>query len=492
MEIIFAKNDNLENVSILTEKLNQHGLICGATGSGKTVTLKVLTEHLSDLGIPVILSDVKGDLANLVNPGDPAKVQDRLDQMDIKDFQASSFPVNLWDVYGDEGLPLRVSISQMGPVFLGTILELNEVQLGVLNIAFRIADSQGLLLLDLKDLKSILRLIQENREEVSKEYGQVSGATIAAIQRKILLLEDMGGNLFFSEPSLDIDDLLAEDKNHRGIINILSARKLISNPRLYSMFLLWMLSELYERLPEVGDKEFPKLVFFFDEAHLLFANASRDLNEKILQLVRLIRSKGVGIFFVSQNPLDIPDPVSSQLGTKIVHQLRAFSPREIRMIKEISQSLRHNEDFNLEEVIQNLRTGEAIITSPDQSGQPRPVEKALIYPPRSSFEALNLSDYNRIIQDSIFYDKYFHGLDRESAYELLAVRFEEEARLLRVQEEEKKLQAEKKKQIALEREKQREKNNSPMTKIFNSALYSFSRQIGREIARGLLGSFKKK
>ena len=470
MEINIGKDQNLKSVSILTEKLNHHGLICGATGTGKTVTLKVLTEHLSDLGIPVILSDVKGDLANLINPGDP---------------EPTGYPVNLWDVYGDEGLPLRVSVSQMGPLFLGQILELNEVQLGVLNIAFRIADSQGLLLLDIKDLKSILRYIQENREEVSMEFGQVSGATIAAIQRKLLLLEDMGGNLFMAEPSLDIEDLITEDKSHRGMINILSARKLISNPRLYSMFLLWMLSELFESLPEVGDQEFPKLVFFFDEAHLLFNNASKALNEKILQLVRLIRSKGVGIFFVSQNPLDIPDPIASQLGTKIIHQLRAFTPRELRMIKEISSSLRHSDDLKLEEEIQSLKTGQAIISSLDTSGSPRPVEKALIYPPRSSFEPLSLSDYNNVIQNSNFYNKYFQVVDRESAYELLAVRFEEQARLVKAQEEEKIL-------IQEQKAREREKNNSPVTKMFNSALYSFTRQIGREIARGLMGSFKKK
>lgn len=485
MEINIGKDKNLKNVNLLTEKLNHHGLICGATGTGKTVTLKVLTEHLSDLGIPVILSDVKGDLANLINPGDPEEIKDRLDQMEINDFEPTGYPINLWDVYGDEGLPLRVSVSQMGPLFLGQILELNEVQLGVLNIAFRIADSQGLLLLDIKDLKSILRYIQENRQEVSMEFGQVSGASIAAIQRKLLLLEDMGGNLFMAEPSLDIEDLIAEDKSHRGMINILSARKLISNPRLYSMFLLWMLSELYESLPEVGDQEFPKLVFFFDEAHLLFNNASKALNEKILQLVRLIRSKGVGIFFVSQNPLDIPDPIASQLGTKIIHQLRAFTPRELRMIKEISQSLRHSDDLNLEEEIQNLKTGQAIISSLDESGSPRPVEKALIYPPRSSFEPLTLTDYNRVIQNSNFYNKYFHGVDRESAYELLAVRFEEEARLVKAQEEEKIL-------IKEQKAREREKNNSPVTKMFNSALYSFTRQIGREIARGFMGSFKKK
>lgn len=483
MDITFAKNSKLENISILTEKLNQHGLICGATGTGKTVTLKVLAEHFSDLGIPVILSDVKGDLANLINPGSKEKIQTRLDEMKIEGFENSGFPIALWDVYGEEGIPLRVSISEMGPILLSQILDLNETQFGVLNIAFRIADTQGLLLLDLKDLNSMMRYMNDNRVEISKEFGNVSPSTVAAIQRKILLLEDLGGSLFFSEPSLNISDLLAEDRNRRGMINILSSKKLISNPTIYSMFLLWLLSELYEELPEVGNPEFPKLVFFFDEAHLLFRNATKELLDKILQVVRLIRSKGVGVFFVTQNPMDIPDNISSQLGTKIIHQLRAFSPREIRMIKEIAQGLRNSDNFDLEEELQNLRTGEAIITTLDKDGAPTVVEKGLIYPPRSSFESLSSSEYNRIMQESHLYNKYFNLLDRESAYELLAVKFEEQNELIKIQEEEKQLAKEKSKSS---------RDTSVVGKMINSALYSFTRQVGREIARGVFGTFRKR
>lgn len=477
MKITFAKDNQNGEIQLLTERLNQHGLICGATGTGKTVTLKVLTEMFSDLGIPVILSDVKGDLTNLANPGIVEGLEKRLEELKIDSLDFSGFPVELWDVYGEQGVPLRVCISEMGPILLSQILELNDTQQGVLNIAFRIADSEGLLLLDLKDLKSILRFLSDNRVEISKEYGNVSTQSISAIQRKILLLEDLGGDFFFSEPSLEIKDLIREDENRRGVINIINSKKLIGNPTIYAMFLLWLLSELYEELPEVGNPEFPKLVFFFDEAHLLFNNASKSLLNKILQIVRLIRSKGVGIFFVTQNPTDIPDDISSQLGTKIVHQLRAFSPREQRSIREISQGMRQNPEFDLEEEIQSLRTGEAIITTLDESGSPTVVQKGLIYPPRSSFDVLSDDEERRIIRGSKMYDKYDKLIDRESAYEILQVKIEEEVQVVELEKVE---------------SKPERKKDDTMTKIFNSALYSFTRQVGREIARGVFGTFKKR
>lgn len=482
MEFTFAKNKDKNKITLLTEKLNQHGLICGATGTGKTVTLKVLTEHFSDLGIPVILSDVKGDLTNLVNPGKVDSLESRLKELELDDFNFSGFPVELWDVYGEKGLPLRVSISEMGPILLSQIMELNETQQGVLNIAFRIADSEGLLLLDLKDLKAIMRYLADNRTEISKEYGNVSTQSISAIQRKILLIEDLGGDFFFNEPSLEIRDLIREDENRKGIINIINSKKLIGNPTIYTMFLLWLLSELYEELPEVGNPEFPKLVFFFDEAHLLFRNASKSLLEKILQIVRLIRSKGVGIFFVTQNPTDIPDEISSQLGTKIIHQLRAFSPREQRSVREVSQGMRQNPDFDLEEEIQGLRTGEAIITSLDESGAPTIVQKGLIYPPRSSFEILTSMEEAKIVESSKIYDKYREIIDKESAYEILQAKIEEEVQLV----ERQKVELEKAK------EKKEKKGDDVLKKMFNSALYSFTRQVGREVARGVFGTFKKK
>ncbi len=477
MKIVFGKNKDKEDLSILTEKLNQHGLICGATGTGKTVTLKVLAEAFSELGIPVVLADVKGDLSNLSKAGVMDNLEDRVEELEVSmDF--SSFPVELWDVYGKEGLPLRVSLSELGPLLLSQILGLNDTQEGVINIAFRIADSEGMLLLDLKDLKSILRYIDENKKEVSKEYGNVTSQSISAILRKVLLLEDQGGDFFFNEPSLSITDLIRE-KDSKGIINILSSKKLVNNPTMYSIFLLWLLSELYEELEEVGNREFPKLVFFFDEAHLLFNNGSRVLLEKVLQVVKLIRSKGVGVFFVTQNPMDIPDEVSSQLGTKIIHQLRAFSPREIRTIKEISQGLRQNDSFNLEGEIQNLRTGEAIFSTLDESGSPTPVVKGLIYPPKSSFVPLTLDESKEIVNSSYLREKYMDSLDRESAYELLAKRFDEEASIVKA-EELKKIE-----------EKTKSPRDNMIGKMISSAVYSFSRQVGRDIARGVLGSIKK-
>lgn len=482
VKITFAKDKNNNEISLLTEKLNQHGLICGATGTGKTVTLKVLTEMFSDLGIPVILSDVKGDLTNLINPGKIDGLENRLKELEIENHDFSGFPVELWDVYGEHGIPLRVCISEMGPILLSQILELNDTQQGVLNIAFRIADSEGLLLLDLKDLKSILRFISDNRVEISKEYGNVSTQSISAIQRKVLLLEDLGGDFFFNEPSLEIRDLIREDSSRKGIINIINSKRLIGNPTIYAMFLLWLLSELYEELPEVGNPEFPKLIFFFDEAHLLFNNASKSLLNKILQIVRLIRSKGVGIFFVTQNPTDIPDDVSSQLATKIVHQLRAFSPREQRSIREISQGMRQNPAFNLEEEIQGLRTGEAIITTLDESGSPTVVEKGLIYPPKSSFEVLSDSEEKSIIRNSKMHTKYDEIVDRESAYEILQAKMEEEVQLVEIQRVE----------FEKVKTKPEKKGDSVITKMFNSALYSFTRQVGREIARGVFGTLKKK
>lgn len=476
MNITFAKTSDNENINILSNKINQHGLICGATGSGKTVTLKVLAESFSELGIPVILSDVKGDLANLCKAGSPNdKIIARLEELNIYNFNYSAYPVELWDTFGEKGLPLRINVSEMGPIILSQILGLNDTQAGILNIAFRIADSMGLLLLDLKDLTSILKLMSEKRQEFSSEFGNISNQSINAIRRKLLYLEDLGADLFFNEPSLDIRDLFRKDDLGRGYINILSSEKLINNPTVYSMFLLWLLSELFEELPEVGDQNLPKLVFFFDEAHLLFNNSSEIILEKINQVVRLIRSKGIGIYFVTQNPMDIPDSISSQLGNKIIHQLRAFSPKEMKNIRDISKTLRQDENLNLENDLSTLRTGEAIISTIDVDGSPTFSKKALIFPPHSSFETLTQTDYNDIINLSKLNNKYKKIIDRESAYEILQRKF---------------------KKIDIVDEKKANStskdNKDFISSIFNSFAYTISRQIGREIARGIIGSIKKR
>ncbi|WP_455257100.1 helicase HerA-like domain-containing protein, partial [Peptoniphilus asaccharolyticus] len=396
-KILIGRGD--KDCVMLSNKLNQHGLIAGATGTGKTVTLKVMAENFSKLGIPVILSDVKGDLTNISKVGDTNdKITKRLSDLKIDDFEFSKFPTRLWDVYGEKGLQLKVSISEMGPVLLSRIMDLNETQAGVLNIAFRVADENGLLLLDLKDLKAILKLLQDYYKEFSERFGNIAPQTISALQRRLFVLEDNGADIFFGEPSISISDLLQTDSNGCGIVNIINSEKLINNPTVYSMFLLYLLSELFENLPEVGNPEKPKLVFFFDEAHLLFDNLPKIIEDKIEQVVRLIRSKGVGIFFVTQNPLDIPDKISSQLGNRVLHQLRAFSPSELKVVDSVSKTFRQNENLVLKDEITNLKTGEALISFLNEDGSPEIVEKAMVLPPHSSFtpltsmEILNLVD----------------------------------------------------------------------------------------------------
>lgn len=340
MDKILIGKGKSENC-ILLNKVNRHGLISGATGTGKTVTLKVLTEGLSDAGVPTILADIKGDLANISKSGEMNdKLQERLDELGISDFEFKNYPVSLWDIYGEKGMPLRVTVSEMGPLMLSNILDLNDTQSGVLNIIFKVADSEGLLLIDLKDLKQVINYVNNNRDEISKIYGNVASQSLSAISRKLLFIEDAGGDLFFGEPAIDINDLIRTDSSGKGLVNILNANKLISNPLLYSMLLLYLLSEIYENFPEVGDLDKPKLVFFFDEAHLLFNNTPNILKEKIIQVVRLVRSKGVGVLFITQNPLDMPEEVSSQLSNRIVHQLRAYSPKELKAINAVADTFR--------------------------------------------------------------------------------------------------------------------------------------------------------
>ena len=494
MDKILIGKGKSENC-ILLNKVNRHGLISGATGTGKTVTLKVLTEGLSDAGVPTILADVKGDLANISKSGEMNdKLQDRLYELGISDFEFKNYPVSMWDIYGEKGIPLRVTVSEMGPLMLSNILDLNDTQMGVLNIIFKVADSEGLLLIDLKDLKQVINFVNDNRDEISKNYGNVASQSLSAISRKLLFVEDAGGDLFFGEPAIDINDLVRTDASGKGLVNILNANKLISNPLLYSMLLLYLLSEIYENFPEVGDLDKPKLVFFFDEAHLLFNNTPSILKDKIVQVVRLVRSKGVGVFFITQNPLDVPEEVSSQLSNRIVHQLRAYSPKELKAINAVADSFRQDDSMNLKEEIINLRTGEAIVSFADESGAPTVADRALILPPHSSFVTLSDAEYRNLVESSNLYSKYKNMVDRESAYEVLLKRIENE----KIQEEREKLEEERLKEIErrekeLEKErKSSRKQKSYIDKGIDSMLGTITRSIGREIARGLLGSMKKR
>lgn len=487
MEKILIAKGKSENY-ILLDKINRHGLISGATGTGKTVSLKVLTEGLSDAGVPTILADVKGDLSNISKAGEMNEnIKKRLDEIGISDFSFKNYPVNLWDIYGEKGIPLRVTVSEMGPLMLSNILDLNDTQSGVLNIIFKVADSEGLLLIDLKDLKQVINYVSENKDEISKKYGNVASQSLSAISRKLLFVEDSGGDLFFGEPAIDINDLLKTDSNGKGFVNILNANKLINNPLLYSMLLLYLLSEIYENFPEVGDLDKPKLVFFFDEAHLLFKNTPNVLKEKIIQVVRLIRSKGVGVFFISQNPLDIPEEVSSQLSNRIVHQLRAYSPKELKSIKAVSDTFRQDDSLDLKEEIINLRTGEAIVSFADESGAPTLADKAIILPPHSSFETLSDLEYKNLMEASSLYSKYKNSVDRESAYEVLSARIEREK--IAKEKEEELLKREK--ELAKEKKSSRNQK-SYIDKGIDSMLGTITRSIGREIARGILGSIKNK
>ena len=494
MDKILIGKGKSENC-ILLNKVNRHGLISGATGTGKTVTLKVLTEGLSDAGVPTILADVKGDLANISKSGEMNdKLQERLNELGISDFEFKNYPVSMWDIYGEKGIPLRVTVSEMGPLMLSNILDLNDTQMGVLNIIFKVADSEGLLLIDLKDLKQVINFVNDNRDEISKNYGNVASQSLSAISRKLLFVEDAGGDLFFGEPAIDINDLVRTDASGKGLVNILNANKLISNPLLYSMLLLYLLSEIYENFPEVGDLDKPKLVFFFDEAHLLFNNTPSVLKDKIIQVVRLVRSKGVGVFFITQNPLDVPEEVSSQLSNRIVHQLRAYSPKELKAINAVADSFRQDDSMNLKEEIINLRTGEAIVSFADESGAPSLADKALILPPHSSFVTLKDAEYRNLVESSNLYLKYKDMVDRESAYEVLLKRIEIE----KIQEEREKLEEERLKEIERrERELEKERKSSRKQKSYidkgiDSMLGTITRSIGREIARGLLGSMKKR
>ena len=417
--LLIARTPDTE-LFLLPGMANRHGLITGATGTGKTVTLQKLAESLSEIGVPVFMADVKGDLTGIAAEGQPSeKLLARLKNIGITDWQTHSNPVVLWDIFGEKGHPVRATVSDLGPLLLARLLNLNEVQSGVLNIIFRIADDQGLLLLDFKDLRAITQYIGDNAKSFQNQYGNISSASVGAIQRGLLTLEQQGATHFFGEPMLDIKDWMRTDASGKGIINILSAEKLYQMPKLYAASLLWMLSELYEQLPEAGDLEKPKLVFFFDEAHLLFNDAPQVLLDKIEQVIRLIRSKGVGVWFVSQNPADIPDNVLGQLGNRVQHALRAFTPKDQKAVKTAAQTMRANPAFDTEKAIQELGTGEALVSFLDAKGSPSVVERAMVIAPCSRMGPVTDDERNGLINHSPVYGKYEDDLDRESAFEML-------------------------------------------------------------------------
>ncbi len=422
--LLIARNA-ARDVTLLPQLANRHGLITGATGTGKTVTLQKLAESFASIGVPVFMADVKGDLSGIGVPGTASdKLMKRLAALGITEFHPRGNTAVFWDVFGEAGHPVRATISDMGPLLLSRLLNLNDTQSGVLQIVFRVADDNGMLLLDLKDLRAMVQYVGDNAKEFKTEYGNISAASIGAIQRGLLTIEDQGGDRFFGEPMLDIADLMQTDSDGRGMINILAADRLYSSPKLYSTFLLWLLAELFEQLPEVGDLEKPKMVFFFDEAHLLFDDAPEALLEKIEQVVRLIRSKGVGVYFVTQNPLDVPDSVLGQLGNRVQHALRAFTPRDQKAVKTAAETMRANPAFDAATVITELGVGEALISFLDEKGRPAVVERASVIAPDSRLGPMDGAERERAIKGSLIFGHYEKVLDRESAYEKLRAKAE--------------------------------------------------------------------
>ena len=538
---------------LLPKMANRHGLITGATGTGKTVTLKTIAQSMSDAGIPVFLADIKGDVSGVAVAGEESeKLTERLESLGVFGYDFHGCPTRFWDVYGERGIPVRTTISEMGPVLLARLLGLTDVQEGVLNIVFHIADDNDLLLLDLKDLRAMVNYVGEHAKEYTLSYGQIASQSIGAIQRTLLQLQDAGGNIFFGEPALDIEDWMKTDADGMGYINVLDCVRLVQSPLLYSTFLLWMLSELYEILPEVGDLEKPKMCFFFDEAHLLFDDAPKALLDKVEQIVKLIRSKGVGVYFITQNPADIPDPVLAQLGNKVQHALRAYTPSEQRAIKAAADSFRPNPAFDTATAITELGTGEALISFLQEDGTPGIVERAMVIAPACSMDKAPEDARSYIVGNDSLRMKYESAIDRESAYEILnatiiaaaeareaAKREEEEARQRALEEKEAERQriaeekeaerrriaeereaerqriaqekeaerqriAEEKARIAEEKEaarkaeaaekerlKKEEADRKAKTKFLDAALTSASRAAGSSIARGILGTLTK-
>jgi DNA helicase HerA-like ATPase len=471
--VLIAKGE--QELYLLPKMANRHGLIAGATGTGKTVTLQVLAENLSRLGVPIFMADVKGDLSGISQPGtEKPKIMERVQQLKLTDFTFSSCPVAFWDVFGEQGHPVRTTVSDMGPLLFSRLLDLNETQSGVLSLVFKLADDNKLLLLDLKDLRAMLQYAGDNAKTFRTEYGTISAVSIGTIQRGLLALEEQGGDKFFGEPALDLDDLIQTGSQGRGVVNILAADKLMQSPKTYATLLLWLLAELFEQLPEVGDLDKPKLVFFFDEAHLLFTDTPQALLEKIEQVVRLIRSKGVGVYFITQNPTDIPDVVLGQLGNRVQHALRAFTPRDQKAVKAAAETFRINPKLDVEATITELGVGEALVSLLDEKGSPGIVQRAFILPPHSQIGPISPEQRQQIIRQSTVYGHYEQVVDRESAYEMLKARAEQ-------------LQEKATVQPKAEPRRGRQQEDV-MGALAKSAARAVGSQVGRELVRGVLGS----
>ena len=496
-KIMLAQSDKA--LFLQPSMANRHGLIAGATGTGKTITMKVMAESFSDMGVPVFLADIKGDLSGMCRPGkDSEDMQRRIARFGLEDFKYKSYPTRFWDIFGDEGHPVRVTVSSMGPTLLARLLSLTEIQAGVLNIVFRVADDNGLLLLDLKDLRAMLQFVGDNRAEFTTAYGNVSAASIGAIQRALLAFEGEGGELFFGEPELDIRDWMRTDVDGRGFINILSSQRLVQSPTVYATFLLWMLTELFERLPEVGDIEKPRMIFFFDEAHLLFTDAPKALVQKIVQVVKLIRSKGVGVYFISQSPSDIPNDVLAQLSNRVQHALRAYTPAEQKAVRAAAKAFRVNPAFDTETAIMELGVGEALVSFLDEEGIPCVVERAGILPPQSLMGPADEETVQSLIVTDEFDVKYREAVDRESAYELLTRANEE---LAKQREEaaaaaaEEKQRAKEEKEAERQRlkeekaaEKAREKQAAERTKVVRRAATNAASSVASSLITNIINS----
>ncbi len=532
---ILIGNTGEKDLYIYPKMANRHGLIAGATGTGKTVTLKVMAESFSELGVPVFLADAKGDLSGMCAPGEASgSVGERVEALSLKDkgFSFKNFPVNFWDVFGESGMPLRTTVSEMGPLLLSRILELNDTQSDVLNVIFRIADDEQLLLIDIKDLKSMVRYVGDHAKDYSTTYGNIAPATVSAIIRAIVSIETQGAASFFGEPALNVADWLTTDSNGMGTIQILDCRQLMMNPRMYSVFLLWLISELFEMLPEVGDPEKPRMVFFFDEAHMLFDGAPRVLLEKIEQVVKLIRSKGVGIYFITQNPKDIPDGVLSQLGNKVQHALRAYTPSDLKGVRAAAAAFRENPAFKTYDVLSELGTGEALVSVLGPDGIPTVVERGKILPPESKMGIVDDEERAKVMKSSLLYTRYSDSFDRDSAYEFLqrqeakeaeakeqaraeeeerkqqekadkeaakqAVR-EEKEQLRALEKEQKKLdlaeaqaRARAEKEALMAKSKQQRAINTAMKSTARTVTGTIGREIGNSIGSTIGGSFGKK
>jgi DNA helicase HerA-like ATPase len=483
-------------LQLLPRMANRHGLIAGATGTGKTVTLQVISEQLSRAGVPVFVADVKGDLSGLCQPGkDHSKIDERVEFLGLDDYRQEGTPVVFWDVFAEQGHPIRATISDMGPLLLARLLDLNDTQEAILHLIFKLADDEGLMLLDLKDLRSMVAHVGENARDLRKEYGNISPASIGAIQRSLLVLEEQGGDQFFGEPALELQDFMRTALDGRGIVNLLAANQLIRNPKIYATMLLWLLAELFEELPEVGDPDQPKLVFFFDEAHLLFDDAPKALIDKVEQVVRLIRSKGVGVFFVTQNPLDIPDDVLGQLGNRIQHALRAYTARDQKAVRAASETFRANPALDTEHVITELGVGEALVSFLDPKGVPGIVQQTLIRPPYSRIGPATDAEKSTVRAASPVAQKYDEPVDRESAHEILAERTQRRMREAEAQREAEEREAAAEK---AEREAARKRRSSGGRHrqsvgeaLAKSAARSIGSSLGRQIVRGILGAILK-